>query len=262
MLRTLWRTCLRPITLATCLACAVAPGPAWTQTLQEDWQEASRLYQSGDVAGALKAWQSLAEAGDGKAQQRLGLMYFYGEGVAQDAARAAGWFRRAAPQGHAEAQYILAMMLAYGAIKVDMREAVRWFGQAAQQGDARAQYELGLLYYDGDGVAKDDTQAARWYRAAAEQGHASAQYNLGYLTHAGEGVERNLAQAAQWYLRAAQQGQAKAQYAAGVMLVNGLGVAKNKDEAIDWFARALAQGHAGARDPLCTLQPGHALCQP
>ena len=57
----------------------------------------------------------------------------------------------------------------------DDAEAVRWYRLAAEQGDATAQYNLGLMYDEGEGVPQDDAEAVRWYRLAAEQGDASAQ---------------------------------------------------------------------------------------
>ena len=40
--------------------------------------------------------------------------------------------------------------------------------QRAEQGDTEAQYDLGLMYANGEGVARDDEQAVRWFRSAAE----------------------------------------------------------------------------------------------
>ena len=57
-------------------------------------------------------------------------------------------------------------------------EAVRWYRLAAEQGLALAQYNLGVMYDNGEGVPEDDVEAVRWYRLAAEQGLALAQYNL------------------------------------------------------------------------------------
>ena len=42
--------------------------------------------------------------------------------------------------------------------------------KAAEQGHADAQYNLGLMYDYGGGVPEDDAEAVRWYRKAAEQG--------------------------------------------------------------------------------------------
>lgn len=59
-------------------------------------------------------------------------------------------------------------------------EAVKWYRRAAEQGYADAQYNLGVCYKNGTGTQKDEAEAVKWYRLAAEQGHADAQYNLGW----------------------------------------------------------------------------------
>ena len=57
----------------------------------------------------------------------------------------------------------------------DHAEAVRWYRLAAKQGHAGAQFNLGWMYDEGEGVPEDDSEALKWYRRAAEQGHADAQ---------------------------------------------------------------------------------------
>ena len=51
-----------------------------------------------------------AEQGDVDAQNKLGVMYYRGEGVPQDYSHAVSWFRKAAEQGHAVAQYNVGLM--------------------------------------------------------------------------------------------------------------------------------------------------------
>jgi TPR repeat protein len=45
----------------------------------------------------------------------------------------------------------------------DYAEAVRWYRKAADQGYAKAQYNLGNMYWYGRGVPQDSAQAERWY---------------------------------------------------------------------------------------------------
>lgn len=45
----------------------------------------------------------------------------------------------------------------------DFKEAFKWYRLAANQGDADAQYNLGFVYEYGDGVAQDYVQAYLWY---------------------------------------------------------------------------------------------------
>ena len=103
--------------------------------------------------------------------------------------------------------------------------------KAAEQGHAEAQFNLGVCYETGDGVAKNSKEAVKWYRKAAEQGHANAQNNLGFCYGTGEGVTKNSKEAVKWYRKAAEQGLAGAQSNLGVCYYNGNGVTKNYKEA-------------------------------
>jgi hypothetical protein len=99
-----------------------------------------------------------------------------GEGITQDDREAAVWYRRAAEQDVAEAQFNLGVRYAKGeGVPQDDREAVSWFRSAAEQGDADAQANLGVMYVQGEGVPQDHREGVGWIRRAAEQGHTGAQ---------------------------------------------------------------------------------------
>ncbi|MCR4784115.1 MAG: sel1 repeat family protein [bacterium] len=66
-------------------------------------------------------------------------------------------------------------------VKGKHREAADWYRQAALQGNADAQYMLGNMYRDGDGVEKDWRQAEELYLKAAAKGHAEARQTLRQL---------------------------------------------------------------------------------
>lgn len=53
-------------------------------------------------------------------------------------------------------------------------EAAEWYRKAAEQGNAEAQYSLGDCYMAGIGVTKDATEAVKWFHKAAEQGNKIA----------------------------------------------------------------------------------------
>ena len=67
--------------------------------------------------------------------------------------------------------------MGYGVTK-DYEEAVKWYRKAAEQGNAIAQYNLGQNYRLGRGVSVDLTQAKYWYEKAAEQGDEDAKERL------------------------------------------------------------------------------------
>ena len=57
----------------------------------------------------------------------------------------------------------LGVMYANGrGVLKDEAEAVRWYRLAAEQGHAGAQYNLGLMHAKGEGVLKDSVLAHMW----------------------------------------------------------------------------------------------------
>ena len=60
-------------------------------------------------------------------------------------------------------------------------EAVKWYRKAAEQRHAQAQFILGYCYDHGKGVTQDHTEAEKWYRHAAEQGYEEATKALSRL---------------------------------------------------------------------------------
>jgi TPR repeat protein len=97
----------------------------------------------------------------------MGAMYTEGQGVPQDYAQGATWFRKAAEQGHAKAQYNVGVSyrLGQGAAQ-DYAQAVAWFRKAAEQGYPLAQFSLGVMHANGQGVPQDDIEALKWLTLA------------------------------------------------------------------------------------------------
>ena len=91
----------------------------------------------------------------------------------------------------------------------DDKEAMKWWRLAAEQGIARAQYNLGVMYRKGRGVPQNDETAMKWYRLAAKQGHAGAQNNLGALYTDGQSVITDYVRAYMWFNIAASSGKSK-----------------------------------------------------
>ena len=80
-----------------------------------------------------------------------------------------------------------------------MRKQRKWFRLAAEQGGAIAQWNLGTAYAEGRGVPQDYAEAVKWYRLAAKQEDIAAQYNLGFAYAKGQGVPEDAVEAAKWY---------------------------------------------------------------
>lgn len=152
-------------------------GASWA-----DYQAGENAYIRGDYKIALQEWGPLAANGDAEAQNMLGYMYRYGQGVPQDYAQALEWYRRSATQGNPTAQNNLGVLYRHGlGVQQDYQEALRWFRRAADQGNGGAQNHLGLMYFRGEGVAKDYILAYMWATLAAEQGLEQAALGLEML---------------------------------------------------------------------------------
>nr|MCS5587697.1 sel1 repeat family protein [Porticoccaceae bacterium] len=79
----------------------------------------------------------------------------------------------------------LAWMYAHGeGVPENAAEAVKWYRKAAEQGLAVAQYNLAKMYRRGEGVPKNKIKAYLWYSLAKAQGHEDAKHNLKILKDA------------------------------------------------------------------------------
>ncbi len=193
------------------------------------------MYEKGkgvalDDRQAVYWYRKAADQGDADAQYNLGLMYGKGKGVAKDYKQAVYWYRKAADQGQfASAQTNLGngIILEKALPRIIDRQFI---GSEKQQTKGMgAQFNLGEMYYFGKGVALDYRQAVYWYRKAADQGYANGQSNLGFMYGNGKGVALDDKQAVYWYRKAADQGYARAQANLGFMYEKGKGVALDID---------------------------------
>ena len=168
------------------------------------------------------------------AMSRYKLGRWYAEG--KDYAQAVKWFRLAAEQGYARAQFSLGVAYDNGkGVTMNYVEAAKWYGKAAVQGHAGAQCYLGVMYHSGQGLPRNDIQAATWFRRAGEQGHAVAQSNLGVMYQTGRGVPQDDAEAAKWYDMAAEHGDATAQHN---LAWTSQWVPQDHLQAVKWYRKA------------------------
>ena len=198
-----------------------------------------------DYAEAAKWYRKAAEQGNAQAQYQLGYMYDYGKGVPKDKEEVVKWWRKAAEQGHAGAQGALGRWYHWGGdgVPEDKVEAAKWYRKAAEQGEGCAQEELGKMYYKGEGVPQDYMEAAHWCRKAAEQRvWDHAQLYLGWMYHEGKGVPQDYVEAAKWYRKAAEQAHHVAQLYLGWMYHEGKGVPQDYVEAYAWYLLVKTEG--------------------
>jgi TPR repeat protein len=178
---------------------------------------------------------------------QTGSDYYSGRTIPQDYAEAVKWWRKAAEQGYAKAQFNLGICYRCRlGVKRDYKEAVKWFRKAAEQNHAGAQHELAASYQFGHGVEEDEVEALNWHRKAAEQNHAESSGSLGYAYLHGAGVEKNETEAVKWLRQAADQLDEYALCDLGICYQNGGGVPQDRSEAYKLFKISAAMEQEGA----------------
>lgn len=237
---------------AVWVGCDRVPAPKPTETAEEPATEPTTAaaeqppyaQESDPDRKLLAQLGAKAEAGDASSQVYLGHAFFYGDlGLATNTVEAVKWFRKAAEQNHAEAQYRLGYSYSEGrGVAKDEAEAAKWWRKAAEQNLAVAQCELGSCYFSGRGIVQDGTNALYWFQKAADKGNADAQHYLGliYEFGIGRGGQKDLKESSLWYLRAASQGAGVPQIMIGQMYEEGAGVMQDFVEAYRWFNIAAA----------------------
>ena len=131
------------------LCLVILPGLAFAQARDDNappgaagWMDrffGYAAYKSGYYQRAIDLWMPLAEAGDPRAQEFIGILHEEGHGV---------------PRDHAK--------------------AVEWYELAAASGDRAAQYNLGRIYMKGEIVDQDLSRARDLLQRAADQGDDDA----------------------------------------------------------------------------------------
>ncbi len=158
-------------------------------------------------------------------------------------------------QGVPEAQHDLAAIYTAGRAGVtqNFEKAAQWFREAADQKIANADYNLGVLYHQGLGVEKDLDRALYWYREAARLGHPEAQYNLGISYIEGIGTDYNAPLAAAFFESSANKGVVEAAYNLGLIYENALIAGAKPETALLWYKIAADGGSADAKAALAQL---------
>jgi hypothetical protein len=129
----------------------------------------------------LGALEAAASTGDPQAQFVLAsaLAQRADAGDTGAAVASVEWYRRAAQQGHVDAQVALGVCYANGwGCEANPEQAAHWWATAAGQGSPDGHFYLAVAYSQGFGLDADDAEAARHCRIAAEMGHVQAQEQL------------------------------------------------------------------------------------
>ena len=159
------------------------------------------------------------------------------------------------------------------------KKAIESFKYASNKNDGRAMLAMGVIYANGDGVAKDENKSFEWFTKAADAknenawiklgniyatnkdydnafkyfekaanaGNSKASYNLGYFYTGGLGADMNLSKSLYWYEKSAIAGNIDAQLNLGFMYIGGQGTTVDYKKAAYWIKKAKTTGDSKAQ---------------
>ncbi|MEI9969815.1 MAG: tetratricopeptide repeat protein [Terracidiphilus sp.] len=149
------------------------------------------LYEHGspetpkDSAEAVKWFIRLADNGDRRGENALGIAYLHGYGVTENEAVGFEWFYKAALKGYPAAQFNLAGAYYQGrGIQKNTKEAFNWFAEAARNGESSAQAVLCIEYQSNRLIEADPTLSYAWCLIAKETGDKHPEVLSTYLNKA------------------------------------------------------------------------------
>lgn len=201
-----------------------------------------------------------AKEGDAEAQFQVALSF-----DTRDYEAAIAWLRKAGEQDHKNAMVFLVALYA-GEVKScpqckNPEEAPIWmkklWEKQAANGSAKAMVFLGSLYYQGQGVKKDNAKARELFLKAANHPHpddleqvGQGEAMLGIFYYNGIGVDNDDEQAVYWLKRAVQHNAPSgiAEATLGRCCFNGEGMKQDYDQAVYWFELSISKGNKKAED--------------
>ncbi|MDQ6953158.1 MAG: tetratricopeptide repeat protein [Mariprofundaceae bacterium] len=135
-------------------------------------------------------------------------------------------------------------------------DALHWFKSAANQGEAQAQYALAMMYIHGQTEDPNPQQAKSWLVRSAQQGFPQAQYQLGILLEKEGSANQNYEH---WLNEAAKQGMGQAILHL-IQLYDARNTPEDSQKATTWLIKAKAN-HLGKLTTLTSSLTSHIQAQ-
>lgn len=213
-----------------------------------------------DAKKSLAWFRAAADQNLAEAQFDVGLAYEEGNGVGKNQGEANRWYTLAADQGNSAAECNLGRYYVWECNdEVSEQKGIKLLMKSAHQNDECAQRSLAACYADGIAVKKDLPRAIELYTKAAEKDDAYSQWKLGELYETGTGTKKDLKKAFTYFDAAARNGESRAEIEVATLYQLGGGVERNEEEALAHFRAAADEGDQVAKDFLAARKKGDEL---
>ena len=145
----------------------------------------------------------------------------------------------------------------------DYTKAMELYKKGEAEGDVRCSFGLARLFFNGQGIEKDEEKANGIFakvfetiQTLAENGDMFAQKIMGHYYYYGHFVEKNDEKAIKWYEKSADQGDANAQFILACMYYSGEGVEQSYENAFFWYKKVAERGDLDAQLILACMYYG------
>jgi TPR repeat protein len=192
------------------------------QGIEQDMQEATRLYRQSSQQGYVAAQCSLARC------------YEDGDGIDRDMIEAVRLYQLAATNGNAQAICNLGHI--HERYK-DLLSAYKCYRQASEMGYPPAHYHLALCYQYGRGADINNGKAARLLQIAVSAGVEQAQCSLATYLYHGIYLNRDYIEAANLLTLCYERGELEAGKELGHLYLWGHGVPRDLSHAVELLRR-------------------------
>jgi uncharacterized protein len=157
--------------------------------------------QSTDLA--TNWWRRASEAGSARAMNNMGVYLINMVGTPTSIAEGASFIKKASSLGYPPAEFMQARILLDGiGCPPDRNLGIEWLKTASHDGSMEALARMGQDYYFGDdGMKKDLQQAFTYIKKAAEGGNTWACRTLGIMYINGDGVAKDPKTGNEWLLK-------------------------------------------------------------
>ena len=202
-----------------------------------------KVYEDeGLINQAISIYNQGHEEGNLKCTQRLGIMYYNGEGVEKDLEKAMEYMEIAAGKKEPHAMYVLAVayyrLNKFGDKTSDIAKAL--LKEAYELGSPYAADYLACIMLNElkEGKNINKNELVIYIKFGVENELKESIFKYGYIYEKGIGIEQDYEKAYYYYTLAAETKYVKAMIKLGDWYKTGIFLNRNIDMAIKWYERA------------------------
>lgn len=143
----------------------------------ENFRELGKYYFTSNPSYSMSFYKMALKMGNTSSENYLniGKLYYLGRGTTKDVSQAINYFGKAVEDNPGEALYYIGLCF-YS--QKSFTTAFNYFIKSANEEYSSAYGQIGTMYYNGQGVPKDNAKAVECWEYAADKGHQASIKNL------------------------------------------------------------------------------------